>query len=345
MLGGVLPRATAANEAEGKGHQSFNIDYAPEKRMSRRLPGACQRCREAGIEGDRKRSVCTACKWARTSVAFTYAKQRKNNRCNVDAREKLYKKFQRSTFSRESEVTTDRKKEIEGLKNFSKDLQFKMPKGSQTERTQNIDPWDSPVRRQGEPTPHGREVDHKNLELPETLLAALSILRLQISHGVEYNLINSFKVLVQYLTGEEWDWWPLRPSFRQLREDESRIQWHCVSHDLRFINPGMLKLQRFLDTHIGQYSPKLPLLHRRRLLRGKLPHILPLQRESQNHHQRTIQSQVQAEALDQSHLLGSHLQLLRRVAHLIRSMTRRGPMKIQTHQAQVSRLMLYRQAI
>ena len=74
----LLPRATAANEAEVKGRQSITI--AAEKTMSRRLVVACQRCREAGMKCDREKPVCTACKGAWISVACTYMKQRKNNR-------------------------------------------------------------------------------------------------------------------------------------------------------------------------------------------------------------------------------------------------------------------------
>ena len=53
----------------------------------------------------------------------------------------------------------------------------------------------------------------------------------QKSDGKEYNFANSMKLYVENLTGERWDWWPLCPSFRQLRQDEIRIQWYCVSDD------------------------------------------------------------------------------------------------------------------
>ena len=47
----------------------------------------------------------------------------------------------------------------------------------------------------------------------------------------EQTKFNSWKLYVEYVTGELWDWWPLKPSFRALLPDEVRVQWQCVSDD------------------------------------------------------------------------------------------------------------------
>lgn len=70
----------------------------------------------------------------------------------------------------------------------------------------------------------------EHLESPKSLPLDLSHFRLRVLNGREYSLANSMKLWVQILTGEAWDWWPLRPCFRQLLDDEVRIQWYCVSY-------------------------------------------------------------------------------------------------------------------
>jgi hypothetical protein len=38
-----------------------------------------------------------------------------------------------------------------------------------------------------------------------------------------------YQNVVEYWTGEHWDWWPLAPSSRPLEQLETRIRWKCVS--------------------------------------------------------------------------------------------------------------------
>ena len=90
---------------------------------------------------------------------------------------------------------------------------------------------------QGESTP---EVYQRNTESPENLY--IDWARLHTSNGEEYGLVNSMKIWVQSLTRESWDWWPLHPSFRQLREDEVRIKRYCVSDYPPCLNPILLNL-------------------------------------------------------------------------------------------------------
>ncbi len=79
------------------------------------------------------------------------------------------------------------------------------------------------------PTTPVREVKWGTQEPTKILPRDLSRLRFQVSNGEEHSIANSIKLWVQRLTGESWDWWPLRQSFRPLVQDESRVQWYCVS--------------------------------------------------------------------------------------------------------------------
>ena len=123
-----------------------------------------------------------------------------------------------------------------------------MRKITQGEQSQN--PRNSLSKRQDEPTPQIWDLDPERLKFPETpkrqdestrptwkadpghlksVESVMSRLCVHVSNGEEYSFVNSMKLWVQSLTGEAWDWWPLRPSSRRLVEDEVRIRWHCVS--------------------------------------------------------------------------------------------------------------------
>ena len=80
----------------------------------------------------------------------------------------------------------------------------------------------------GEPTPQTPHVLQRHPGIPENLCIDWARLS-HTSNGEEYGLLNSIKIWVQSLTRESWDWWPLHPSFRQLRDDEVRIKRYCVS--------------------------------------------------------------------------------------------------------------------
>ena len=110
---------------------------------------------------------------------------------------------------------------------------------------------------QSEPTPQTPQVHRKHLESPENLYIGLAR-SVHTSNGEEYGLVNSIKIWVQSLTRESWDWWPLHPSFRQLREDEVRIKRYCVSHHPRCLNESKLAepSQRVPGAHIGPCSSR-----------------------------------------------------------------------------------------
>ena len=94
---------------------------------------------------------------------------------------------------------------------------------------------------QGEPIPQTPQVHQRHPESPENLYIDWAQ-SMHTSNGEEYGLVNSIKIWVQSLTRESWDWWPLHPSFRQLREDEVRIKRYCVSQYPRCLNPSLLNL-------------------------------------------------------------------------------------------------------
>lgn len=87
---------------------------------------------------------------------------------------------------------------------------------------------DSIIEREDKPTSQTGKMDQQHFEPPKTLPVDLGQFRMHVMNGKEHNLVNSAKLWLQRLTGETWNWWPLRPSFRPLLEDEIRLRWHCV---------------------------------------------------------------------------------------------------------------------
>lgn len=49
------------------------------------------------------------------------------------------------------------------------------------------------------------------------------------SDSNDYSISNLFKILIENVTEQDWDWWPLRPKMRMLNRGERRINWTCVS--------------------------------------------------------------------------------------------------------------------
>ena len=109
---------------------------------------------------------------------------------------------------------------------------------------------------QSEPIPQTPQVHRRLPEFPENLSIDRTRLLMHVSDGEEYGLVNSIKIWVQSLTRASWDWWPLHPSFRQLREDEVRIKWYCVSHYPRCLYPGLLNILKGIRARTLDCAPQ-----------------------------------------------------------------------------------------
>jgi hypothetical protein len=61
------------------------------------------------------------------------------------------------------------------------------------------------------------------------VLMSLPSDRIWFSDMDDNSILNKFKILVEDLTVEDWQWWPLRPKMRKLQMDQTRVHWLCVS--------------------------------------------------------------------------------------------------------------------
>jgi hypothetical protein len=61
------------------------------------------------------------------------------------------------------------------------------------------------------------------------VLMSLPSDRIWFSDMDDNSILNKFKILVEDLTVEDWQWWPLRPKMRRLQMDQTRVHWLCVS--------------------------------------------------------------------------------------------------------------------
>lgn len=205
-----------------------SISIAPEKTVSKNSIHPCQKCSTRRIKCDRKQPVCTACERLDWAVECTYNEPEQLKRAagpnhNTDESNTFHLKTRRSTVPSNPKVNADQFNKNEDGKTMIKDLEVKMPKNNLKRRFQIGDEWYTVERLEQQMSPI-REGDEGHVKTANTS-------RMHVMSGEEYNIINSTKLYVEYLTGEAWDWWPLRPSFRQLLDDEIRIQWQCVSYD------------------------------------------------------------------------------------------------------------------
>ena len=68
----------------------------------------------------------------------------------------------------------------------------------------------------------------RDLELIVSELQHISSDQITLSLSDKRSLINSFKGKLEELTGETWDWWPLKPHMRTLAKDNARLHCECV---------------------------------------------------------------------------------------------------------------------
>jgi hypothetical protein len=47
---------------------------------------------------------------------------------------------------------------------------------------------------------------------------------------------NRLKSIIENLTEDDWNWWPLRPRMRSLQTDQVRVHWICVRAILSFLS-------------------------------------------------------------------------------------------------------------
>ena len=202
------------------------ISIAPEKTVSKKSTPNCQRCYTRKTRCDRKQPACTNCE--RTDVECIYNEPEQFKRVagpnyNADESNTFHLKTRKLTFPSNPEVNADQVNKIEVGKKNIKDLEVKMPKNNLKRRLQIMQSQDTVERQEQRMSPI-REVDEGHVKIADTS-------RMHVMSGKEYNIINTTKLYVEYLTGEAWNWWPLRPSFPQLLHDEIRIQWQCVIYE------------------------------------------------------------------------------------------------------------------
>lgn len=118
----------------------------------------------------------------------------------------------------------------------------KMSYGTDRRQNQNHVTRDIRVEKQDELTPETLDPNAGHIESRETIRLGLSRFSVHVLNEEDYSVVDSMKLWVQVLTRRSWNWWPLRPVFRQLQEDEVRIRWYCVSSYAHYLIPCLLNL-------------------------------------------------------------------------------------------------------
>ncbi|KAL8740318.1 MAG: hypothetical protein Q9190_006963, partial [Brigantiaea leucoxantha] len=54
--------------------------------------------------------------------------------------------------------------------------------------------------------------------------------RVWFSSMEDTSIANRIKLFIEQITEDDWNWWPLRPKVRVLKEDQIRLHWSCVGN-------------------------------------------------------------------------------------------------------------------
>jgi hypothetical protein len=84
------------------------------------------------------------------------------------------------------------------------------------------------------------EKNHDPHQLQQVLMVADDLANMDprtliVEGNKEKSYMNSFKGLVEKLSCQQWDWWPLGPYIRPSGENESRLAWRCVSATIHIL--------------------------------------------------------------------------------------------------------------
>ena len=229
-------------EHNGQNSLTKPMSRVLEKTVRKRSSFLCQRCHTRRVRCDKKKPFCTPCERAGKEAECTYDMQIKNKPLagpddDADENNTSHLMTRRSTFPSNPKVNADQINKNEDKKKIMNDFEVKMlPINKLKRRIQVMKSWDTVGRQEQQKSPirEGNEGHVKIADIP----------RMHVMNGEDNNVINSIKLYVEYLTGEAWDWWPLRPSIRQLLDDEIRRQLpqqptHAIVFGLQDIDDGI----------------------------------------------------------------------------------------------------------
>ena len=84
--------------------------------------------------------------------------------------------------------------------------------------------------------------------LPRSLINIIrsaSVEQIWLSDQQEQSLSNQFKALVEDYTKLEWNWWPMEPRMRFLKDNETRLLWRYVSSAY-----GVMSRSLIINSHV-----------------------------------------------------------------------------------------------
>lgn len=88
------------------------------------------------------------------------------------------------------------------------------------------------------------------------MLAAVPNENIWFSDENDTSILNKLKIVIEDLTEENWHWWPFRPKMRMLQENETRVNWRCVSLRIRKLIRRKLTMFKSCGTHLWAELPK-----------------------------------------------------------------------------------------
>jgi hypothetical protein len=64
--------------------------------------------------------------------------------------------------------------------------------------------------------------------------------RIRISYQDNSGFSNRIKIIIEDLTKETWEWWPLKPRMRPLPPGQAHLHWDCVSCRPRYLGAALI---------------------------------------------------------------------------------------------------------
>lgn len=92
--------------------------------------------------------------------------------------------------------------------------------------------------------------------------------RISFSTKDNHSIWNRMKILAEHVTEDDWNWWPLQPKMRFLKETETRVHWTCVSKNWAFETTLLSSIQH-CDTKLWSEISKTDAERLRLLLQSR----------------------------------------------------------------------------
>lgn len=111
------------------------------------------------------------------------------------------------------------------------------------------------ISREKKSNPPAKEESVRALEILVSELQHIPPSDISCSLQEDPSMLNKLKGRWEDITGEPWNWWPLRPYMRPLSPGQTRLEWKCVSQVAHYTSHANTICFRPAARLVGLKSP------------------------------------------------------------------------------------------